>query len=112
MSRKRDVLEHLKRDELLTTADRLELEVEDRRLNGRSWNPSRDRGGRGSPMRILTTCTSRPPAKLLATARKILEPMPEQIIALQGQIYNLRRTRDLLLPRFLPGQIIHPGTTS
>jgi type I restriction enzyme S subunit len=31
--------------------------------------------------------------------------MAEQVLALQRQIQNLRRTRDLLLPRLLSGQI-------
>jgi type I restriction enzyme S subunit len=31
--------------------------------------------------------------------------MAEQVIALQRKIQNLRRTRDLLLPRLLSGQI-------
>ena len=32
-------------------------------------------------------------------------PMAEQIHALQRQIQTLRRTRDLLLPRLLAGQV-------
>ena len=35
----------------------------------------------------------------------IATPMAEQFVALQRQIQNLRRTRDLLLPRLLSGQI-------
>jgi type I restriction enzyme S subunit len=31
--------------------------------------------------------------------------MSEQIIALKCQVQNLRRTRDLLLPRLLSGQM-------
>ena len=46
-----------------------------------------------------------PPAKLREKARVILEPMSEQIIGLKCQCQNLRRTRDLLLPRLLSGQI-------
>jgi type I restriction enzyme S subunit len=46
-----------------------------------------------------------PSVKILAQAREILEPMSEQIIALKCQIRNLRRTRDLLLPRLLSGQV-------
>ena len=38
-------------------------------------------------------------------ARETLEPMSEQIIALKRQTQNLRRTRDLLLPRLLSGQV-------
>ena len=46
-----------------------------------------------------------PPASLRATARDVLEPMSEQVIDLKKKIRNLRRTRDLLLPRLLSGQI-------
>jgi type I restriction enzyme S subunit len=34
-----------------------------------------------------------------------VEPMAKQMLALQRQIQNLHRTRDLLLPRLLSGQI-------
>ena len=34
-----------------------------------------------------------------------VEPMGKQMLALQRQIQNLRRTRDLLLPRLLSGQV-------
>ena len=37
------------------------------------------------------------------------EPMSKRILALQRQIQNLRRTRDLLLPRLLSGQVRAPG---
>ena len=47
-----------------------------------------------------------PPAKLLAEAREIFEPMSEHIITLKRKNANLRRTRDLLLPRLLSGQAI------
>jgi type I restriction enzyme S subunit len=56
-------------------------------------------------MHIKTIQIAWPPAKILAKAREILEPMAEQIIALKRQIQNLRRTRDLLLPRLLSGQV-------
>lgn len=46
-----------------------------------------------------------PTEQFLAKANRILEPMAEQIIALKRRIQNLRRTRDLLLPRLLSGQI-------
>jgi type I restriction enzyme S subunit len=46
-----------------------------------------------------------PPKMLREMARAILEPMAEQIIALNRQVNILRRTRDLLLPRLLSGQI-------
>ena len=35
-----------------------------------------------------------------------VEPMVKQILALQRQATNLRRTRDLLLPRLLSGQVV------
>jgi type I restriction enzyme S subunit len=56
-------------------------------------------------MHIKTIQIVWPPTKILTKARDILEPMSEQIIALKRQIQNLRRTRDLLLPRLLSGQI-------
>ena len=56
-------------------------------------------------MHIKTIQIAWPPAKILAKARDILEPMSEQIIALKCQVQNLRRTRDLLLPRLLSGQM-------
>ena len=34
-----------------------------------------------------------------------VEPMAKQMLTLQRQIKNLRRTRDLLLPRLISGQI-------
>jgi type I restriction enzyme S subunit len=36
---------------------------------------------------------------------KVAEPMTEQIWRLTDTIQNLRRTRDLLLPRLLSGQV-------
>ena len=56
-------------------------------------------------MHIKTIQIAWPPANILAKAREILEPMSEQIIMLKRQIQNLRRTRDLLLPRLLSGQV-------
>jgi type I restriction enzyme S subunit len=56
-------------------------------------------------MHIKTIQIVWPPAKLRGKAKMILEPMSEQIIASKRQIQNLRRTRDLLLPRLLSGQI-------
>ncbi len=46
-----------------------------------------------------------PPSKILEKVRDVLEPMSEQIITLKHQTTNLRRTRDLLLPRLLSGQV-------
>lgn len=56
-------------------------------------------------MHIKTIQIAWPPAKILVKATKILEPMSQQIIALKRQIQTLRRTRDLLLPRLLSGQV-------
>ncbi|MEQ9363465.1 MAG: restriction endonuclease subunit S [Leptospirales bacterium] len=56
-------------------------------------------------MHIKTILIVWPPAKLRKKAQEFLEPMSEQIVALKCQIQNLRRTRDLLLPRLLSGQI-------
>ena len=46
-----------------------------------------------------------PPAPLLKMFGDATIPMAEQIHTLQRQIQNLRRTRDLLLPRLLSGQV-------
>jgi type I restriction enzyme S subunit len=46
-----------------------------------------------------------PPAPLLKKFGETSIPMAEQIHILQRQTQNLRRTRDLLLPRLLSGQI-------
>lgn len=46
-----------------------------------------------------------PPDELVGRFDAIAAPMAEQALALQRQVQNLRRTRDLLLPRLLSGQI-------
>ena len=46
-----------------------------------------------------------PPAPLLMKFGGATIPMAEEIHTLQRQVQNLRRTRDLLLPRLLFGQI-------
>jgi type I restriction enzyme S subunit len=46
-----------------------------------------------------------PPAPLLKKFGDATIPMAEQIHTLQRQIQNLLRTRDLLLPRLLSGQL-------
>ena len=46
-----------------------------------------------------------PPAPVLKKFGDATIPMAEQTHALQRQIQNLRRTRDLLLPRLLSGQV-------
>jgi type I restriction enzyme, S subunit len=46
-----------------------------------------------------------PPAKLVRRFEDAAAPMAEQALALQRQIQNLRRARDLLLPRLLSGQV-------
>ena len=46
-----------------------------------------------------------PPEMLLHRFEVLVEPMHEQLINLTTKITNLRRTRDLLLPRLLSGQI-------
>jgi len=63
-------------------------------------------------MHIKTIQVAWAPTKLRESAREMLEPMSEQIIALKRQIHNLRRTRDLLLPRLLSGQIDVEATAS
>lgn len=46
-----------------------------------------------------------PPAALVRRFESQAKPMAKQILAFQRQIQNLRRTRDLLLPRLLSGQV-------
>jgi type I restriction enzyme S subunit len=46
-----------------------------------------------------------PPAPLLKKFGGAVKSMEEQIDVLQRRIQNLRRTRDLLLPRLLSGQV-------
>ncbi|MBI3849157.1 MAG: restriction endonuclease subunit S [Verrucomicrobia bacterium] len=46
-----------------------------------------------------------PPAELVRRFEDAAAPMAEQALALQRKIQNLRRTRDLLLPRLLSGAI-------
>ena len=46
-----------------------------------------------------------PPSALVGAAAKHFEPINSRIGALTKEIQNLRRTRDLLLPRLLSGQV-------
>jgi type I restriction enzyme S subunit len=46
-----------------------------------------------------------PPAALLTKFCELAESFERQASTLQRQIQNLRRTRDLLLPRLLSGQV-------
>jgi type I restriction enzyme S subunit len=46
-----------------------------------------------------------PPAKLVRSFENAASPMAKQALTLQRQIQNLRRTRDLLLPRLLSGSV-------
>lgn len=56
-------------------------------------------------MHIRTIRIIWPPSALREMARLHLEAFSNEMIALKRQIRNLRRTRDLLLPRLLSGQI-------
>ena len=47
-----------------------------------------------------------PPSSLLKMFGETTTPMAEQIHSLQRKIQNLRRTRNLLLPRLLSGQVV------
>ncbi len=46
-----------------------------------------------------------PPVKLTHDFESIVAPITEQILVLERKKQNLRRTRDLLLPRLLAGQV-------
>lgn len=49
-----------------------------------------------------------PPPELLKRFGELTIPMAEQVHILRCQITNLRRTRDLLLPRLLSGHVVPP----
>ena len=53
-----------------------------------------------------------PPSALVGAAVKYCESIHFQIGALTKQVHNLRRTRDLLLPRLLSGQIALTDTAA
>ena len=53
-----------------------------------------------------------PPSALVGAAAKHFEPINSQIGALTKKIHNLRRTRDLLLPRLLSGQVALTDTAA
>lgn len=46
-----------------------------------------------------------PPAELRQRLDELVEPIHREIIVLAKYVSNLRRTRDLLLPRLLSGQV-------
>ena len=46
-----------------------------------------------------------PPQTVVEAATQHFEPLHAEIATLSQQVENLRRTRDLLLPRLLSGQI-------
>jgi len=48
---------------------------------------------------------AKPPHDLIAAFTRNVDAVFEQVNTLQRQIQNLRRTRDLLLPRLLSGQL-------
>ena len=48
---------------------------------------------------------AKPPRDLIAAFTRNVDAVFEQVNTLQRQIQNLRRTRDLLLPRLLSGQV-------
>jgi len=58
-----------------------------------------------SPDRITDYWFSEPPKALMSYFSNFVAPAVEEIDTLANRIENLRRTRDLLLPRLLSGQI-------
>lgn len=58
-----------------------------------------------SPDRITDFSFPVPPVELMSRFSSFVEPILEEIDMLSNKIDNLRRTRDLLLPRLLSGQI-------
>src|SRR3546814_15379769 len=53
-----------------------------------------------------------PPRPVVESATKHFEPLHSEISTLSQQIQKLRRTRDLLLPRLLSGQVDQIGRAS
>jgi type I restriction enzyme S subunit len=60
-----------------------------------------------APERITDFRFIASPIELMQQFANFVEPVLQQLDTLQNQIENLRRTRDLLLPRLLSGQV-HP----
>jgi len=58
-----------------------------------------------SPERITDFRFSAPPVDLMERFVRFVAPALEQMDVLQNQTANLRRTRDLLLPRLLSGKV-------
>ena len=58
-----------------------------------------------SKEKVATALAVVPPRQLVTDFARLVDPTFDQIQALQRQIQNLRRTRDLLLPRLLSGQM-------
>jgi type I restriction enzyme S subunit len=57
-----------------------------------------------SPDRITDYQFAVPPSEVASSFSNFSKPVIEQMDALENRIGNLRRTRDLLLPRLLSGQ--------
>jgi len=58
-----------------------------------------------SPVLASKMVFARPPRELRQKFSVLAEPMVRRIVQLYSTIQNLRRTRDLLLPRLLSGQV-------
>ena len=58
-----------------------------------------------SPDRVTDYWFTAPPVGLMGRFASFVSPVVEEIDTLANKIDNLRRTRDLLLPRLLSGQI-------
>jgi type I restriction enzyme S subunit len=59
-----------------------------------------------SPVLASKMDFARPPRELRQQFATLAEPMVRRIVQLYTTIQNLRRTRDLLLPRLLSGQVV------
>jgi type I restriction enzyme S subunit len=55
---------------------------------------------------------AQPPSALVHSFESRVTPIGTQMLALQRQVQNLRRTRDLLLPRLLSGNVSLPNNNS
>ena len=62
------------------------------------------------PIHLKQMMIIAPNERIAAEYERLVGPVELAILSLANQIHNLRRTRDLLLPRLLSGQVELPGT--
>ena len=93
-----------------TATDTLEKRLWDARSDEFRGVAIKSMSGATGRQRVQEQCFDdfqivQPPRALLARFSAVVAPSFRLIYKLHGQIQNLRRTRDLLLPRLLSGQV-------